>query len=88
MTKASSPMKKSKSSVPRFAARLPAPPLKNEGFDAGAGLPEPDPPVGPPTAPFVAIAVGNTNEGASLPAKPMYEALGTCSAIDREGLDT
>ena len=35
-----------------------------------AGLPEPVPPL-PPAAPFVAIAVGKTKEGESLPAKPI-----------------
>ena len=34
-----------------------------------AGLPDPDPPL-PPTPPFVAIAVGKTKDGESLPAKP------------------
>ena len=65
-------MKKSRSSVPLFADRLPpdpAPPVKYEGLFAIAGLPEPDPPE-PPTPPFVAIAVGTTKDGASLPAKP------------------
>ena len=65
-------MKKSKSSVPRFPERWPpgpAPPVKKEGLFATAGLPEPEPPAPPPT-PFVAIAVGNTKDGESLPAKP------------------
>lgn len=69
---ASSPIKKSKSSVPLFAERCPpgpAPPVKNEGLLATAGLPEPEPPA-PPTGPLVAMAVGKTNEGESLPAKP------------------
>jgi hypothetical protein len=69
---ASSPMKKSKSSVPRFAERCPlgpAPPVRNEGLFATAGLPDPDP-AGPPPAPLVAMAVGNTKDGESLPAKP------------------
>ena len=68
---ASSPMKKSKSSVPLFAERLlpPAPPVRNEGLFATAGRPEPDPPA-PPTPPLVAIAVGKTKEGESLPANP------------------
>lgn len=68
---ASSPMKKSKSSVPRFPARWPPPPPpppKNEGLFATAGRPEDAAP--PPPAAFVAIAVGKTNEGESLPAKP------------------
>lgn len=63
-------MKKSRSSVPLFALRLllgPAPPVRNEGLFATAGRPDPVP---PPAAPFVAIAVGKTNEGESLPAKP------------------
>ena len=65
-------MKKSKSSVPLFADKAPpepVPPVKNDGLFATAGLPDPEPPE-PPTPPFVAIAVGNTNEGESLPAKP------------------
>ena len=69
---ASSPMKKSKSSVPLFPARFPpapAPPVKYDGLLATAGLPDPAEPE-PPTPPFVAIAVGNTKEGASLPANP------------------
>ena len=36
---------------------------------ATAGLPDPDPPE-PPAGPLVAIAVGKTNEGESLPANP------------------
>ena len=65
-------MKKSKSSVPLFEANEPpdpAPPVRYDGLFATAGRPEPDPPE-PPTPPLVAIAVGKTNEGASLPAKP------------------
>lgn len=65
---ASSPMKKSKSSVPRFAARCPlleppVPEARNEGFDGGAGLFDEL-----PGDWRVAIAVGKTNEGESLPA--------------------
>jgi hypothetical protein len=70
-------MKKSRSSVPRFPDRWPpgpAPPVKKEGLLATAGRPEPEPPA-PPAAPFVAIAVGKTKEGESLPAKP---ARGDC----------
>jgi hypothetical protein len=70
---ASSPMKKSKSSVPRFMDRCPpgpAPPVKKVGLFATAGRPDPDPPDPPVAAPFVAIAVGKTKEGESLPAKP------------------
>jgi hypothetical protein len=70
---ASSPIKKSKSSVPRFIERCPpgpAPPVKYEGLLATAGLPDPEL-AAPPPALFVAIAVGNTKEGESLPAKPM-----------------
>jgi hypothetical protein len=65
-------MKKSKSSVPRFPDKWPAgpaPPVKKEGLFTTAGLPEPDPPV-PAAGPLVAIAVGKTKEGESLPAKP------------------
>lgn len=71
---ASSPMKKSKSSVPRLADRWPvgpAPPVRNEGFWATAGRPEPV--VAPAAGPFVAIAVGKTNDGESLPAKPVAQ---------------
>ena len=70
--KASSPMKKSKSSVPRLFERLlpgPAPPVRNDGLFATAGRPDPDPPA-PPPVPFVAMAVGKTKDGESLPAKP------------------
>ena len=70
---ASSPMKKSRSSVPRFADSWPpgpAPPVRNVGLLATAGRPDPVP-VPPAVAPpLVAIAVGKTNEGESLPAKP------------------
>jgi hypothetical protein len=69
---ASSPMKKSRSSVPRFIDRCPpgpAPPVRYDGLLATAGRPDPEPPL-PAAAPFVAIAVGNTKEGESLPAKP------------------
>ncbi len=45
------------------------PPVKNEGLFTIAGLPDPEPPV-PPAAAFVAIAVGKTKEGESLPANP------------------
>jgi len=70
--RASSPMKKSRSSVPLFMERCPpcpAPPVRYDGLFATAGLPDPDPPP-PPAGPFVAIAVGKTKEGESLPAKP------------------
>lgn len=66
-------MKKSKSSVPRFVDKWPegpAPPVRKEGLFATAGLPDPVPPL-PPAGPFVAIAVGKTKEGESLPAKPI-----------------
>ena len=65
-------MKKSKSSVPLFADNCepgPAPPVRYDGLFATAGLPEPEL-AAPPAVPLVAIAVGKTNEGASLPAKP------------------
>jgi hypothetical protein len=65
-------MKKSRSSVPRFPDKCPpgpAPPVRNEGLFATAGRPEPEPPL-PPVGPLVAIAVGKTKEGESLPAKP------------------
>ena len=70
---ASSPIKKSRSSVPLFADKAPpepVPPVRNEGLFATAGLPEPEPPPPPPGPPLVAIAVGKTKEGESLPAKP------------------
>lgn len=69
---ASSPIKKSKSSVPLFADKAPpepVTPVRNDGLFATAGLPDPEPPV-PPGPPFVAIAVGKTKEGESLPANP------------------
>lgn len=65
-------MKKSRSSVPRFAERCPDEPppvLRKEGLFATGGRPELEPP--PPLVAFVAMAVGNTNEGESFPAKPM-----------------
>lgn len=68
-------MKKSRSSVPRFPAKCPpgpAPPVKKEGLFPTAGRPEPEPPA-PPAWDFVAIAVGKTKEGESLPANPMVE---------------
>ena len=68
---ASSPIKKSRSSVPRLAERLELAPLplpRNEGlFATGGRAPEL---AALPAPAFVAIAVGNTNEGESLPAKP------------------
>ena len=70
-------MKKSKSSVPLFPERCPpapAPPVKKVGLLATAGRPEPEPPL-PPAGPLVAIAVGKTNEGESLPAKPKCTVL-------------
>lgn len=63
-------MKKSRSSVPRFEDRCepaPPPPAKNEGLFATAGLVAPPELPGPP---LLAIAVGKTKEGESLPAKP------------------
>lgn len=70
---ASSPMKKSRSSVPLLPDTCPpdpVPPVKKEGLFATAGLPDPEPPA-PPAGPLVAIAVGKTNEGESFPANPM-----------------
>lgn len=66
-------MKKSRSSVPLFIDNEPPepdPPVKYEGLFPTAGLPDPEPP-DPPGPPFVAMAVGKTNDGASLPAKPL-----------------
>lgn len=65
-------MKKSRSSVPLLPESCepgPAPPVRYDGLFATAGLPEPEL-LPPPAGPLVAIAVGKTNEGASLPAKP------------------
>jgi hypothetical protein len=62
--RASSPMKKSRSSAPRLDERAPVPPVRYDGLFATAGFPEP-----PPTPPLIAMAVGKTNEGASLRAK-------------------
>lgn len=62
--------------MPRFELRWPdgpAPPVKKEGLFATAGRPEPEPPP-PPAGPFVAIAVGKTKDGESLPAKPVQWA--------------
>jgi hypothetical protein len=69
-------MKKSRSSVPRFIDRCPpgpAPPVRYDGLFATAGRPDPEPPL-PVAGPFVAIAVGNTNDGESLPAKPLVDS--------------
>lgn len=80
---ASSPMKKSKSSVPRFIDRWPpgpAPPVRYEGLLATAGRPDPEL-AAPPAPLLVAIAVGKTNEGESLPAKPNLILLSTPSLL-------
>lgn len=83
--RASSPMKKSKSSVPLFIFRCPpapAPPVRYEGLFATAGRPDPDPAL-PVVGPLVAMAVGKTKDGASLPANPVgassakFEILGS-----------
>lgn len=69
---ASSPMKKSRSSVPRFADRFELAPLelpKNPGLLATGARPEPALPALPAPA-LLAIPVGKTNEGESLPANP------------------
>jgi hypothetical protein len=70
---ASSPIKKSRSSVPLFIDRCPdpAPPVRYEGLLATAGRPDPEL-AAPPPAAFVAIAVGKTKDGESLPANPVY----------------
>lgn len=81
-------MKKSRSSVPRFAERWPpgpAPPVRKDGLLATAGRPEPEPPV-PAEGLLVAMAVGNTNEGESLPAKPGYGELGQSMIIGNLGM--
>ena len=70
--RASSPMKKSRSSVPLLADRAPldpVPPVRYEGLFATAGLPDPEL-LELPTPALVAIAVGKTKDGESLPAKP------------------
>lgn len=85
---ASSPIKKSRSSVPLLALRLllgPAPPVRKEGLFATAGRPDPVP---PPAAPFVAIAVGKTNEGESLPAKPAIYVRSSGGSSGVTGLHT
>ena len=71
-------MKKSKSSVPRFIDRCPpgpAPPVRYDGLLATEGRPDPEPPLPPAAGPLVAIAVGKTKEGESLPAKPIKYGL-------------
>ena len=50
----------------------PAPPVRKVGLFATAGLPLPEPPA-PPAGPLVAIAVGKTKDGESLPANPSFE---------------
>lgn len=65
-------MKKSRSSVPRFADKCelpPPPPERKEGLFATAGRDPAELPALP--AALVAIAVGKTKEGESLPAKPV-----------------
>lgn len=80
---ASSPMKKSRSSVPRFIDRWPpgpAPPVRYEGLLATAGRPDPEL-AAPPAPLLVAIAVGKTNEGESFPAKPIITTIRTLSLL-------
>lgn len=83
---ASSPMKKSRSSVPRFIDRFPppAPPVRYDGLFATAGRPDPEPPL-PAAAPFVAIAVGNTKEGESFPAKPVIDLSACLTGTEHKG---
>jgi hypothetical protein len=67
-------MKKSRSSVPLFIDKCPpgpAPPVRYEGLLPTAGRPEPEL-AAPPAVLFVAIAVGNTKDGESLPANPIH----------------
>lgn len=66
---ASSPMKKSRSSIPLFEARF-EPVDRPPGFEGTLGL-EPLLEL-PPARLRVAIAVGNTNEGSELPAQPAF----------------
>lgn len=67
---ASSPMKKSRSSIPRLDATFElAEVLRNEGFEATEG------PADGPAAPPVAMAVGWMNEGSLFPAKPILVKL-------------
>lgn len=46
--------------------------MRKEGLFATAGRPDPEPPA-PPVGPLVAMAVGKTKEGESLPANPSLE---------------
>lgn len=48
--------------------------MRYEGLLATAGRPDPEP-APAAAAPFVAMAVGKTKEGESLPAKPIIETL-------------
>lgn len=63
---ASSPMKKSRSSMPRLVATLDPP-----GFDGTEGR-EALEELAPPPEERVAIAVGNTKDGSELPAHPAF----------------
>ena len=72
-------MKKSRSSVPRFADRcvLAPPPDKNAGLFPTVGRPEP---VALPVPDLVEIAVGKTKDGESFPANPSLSPLSASRA--------
>lgn len=63
----------------------PAPPVRYEGLLATEGRPDPEPPLPPAAGPLVAIAVGKTKEGESLPAKPARYWLAWLCRNDRRG---
>lgn len=66
---ASSPIKKSRSSIPRLEAKCDDDP-NEEGLEGTEGARDADEPAG---AERVAIQVGKTNEGSELPAKLAQE---------------
>ena len=77
--------------MPRFADRWPpgpAPPVRNVGLLATAGRPDPVPAAPAVAPPLVAIAVGKTKEGESLPAKPAEGQDWICDAtVNRPSLE-
>lgn len=76
-------MKKSRSSVPRFADKweLPPPlPPRKDGLFATAGREPAELPALPAPA-LVAIAVGKTKDGESLPANPIVVDRGNVSLL-------
>lgn len=60
--------------------------MRNEGLFATAGRPDPVLPP-PPVGPLVAIAVGKTKEGESLPAKPVDHGVSFAGGERLEGAD-